>query len=115
MRAVGVLHPTDGIPIPADTVNTLLIANSSGQAMDWPTSTQIVRLTGWTTAGASMNFMANLYSTACSAPASGSSASSTGTNHPVSGVGSFQVPGASTGFSVAALTSGYIMVECWKR
>jgi hypothetical protein len=115
MRNTGIMHPTDGVPVPPDTVNTLLVAGSSGQAMDWPTNTQFVRISGFSTAGVSLNFMANLYSTACSAPASGSSASSTGVNHPIMGSASFQIPGASTGFSVAALTSGYILVECWKK
>jgi len=115
MRAYGVLHPTDLVPLPPDTVNTLLIAGSSGQAMDWPANTQIARLSGVTTAGAALNFMANLFSTACSAPSSGSSASSSGVNHPVMGSATFQIPGGSTGFSVAALTSGYVMVECWRK
>lgn len=115
MRAYGTLHPTDLIPTPPDTVNTLLIAGSSGQAMDWPTGTQIARLSAVSTVGASLNFMVNMFSTACAAPASGSSASSTGTNHPVMGSGTFQVPGGSTGFSVAALSSGYVMVECWRK
>jgi hypothetical protein len=118
MRPVGVLHPTDGIPVPADTVNTLLIANSSGQALDWPTNTQIVRLSGWTTAGASLNFMVNMFSTQCAVPASGSSsatAASSGVNIPVNAVGSFQVPGVSTGYSIASLSCGYIMAECWRK
>lgn len=34
MISIGVLHPTDYVPKPPDTVQTLLIAGSSGQAMD---------------------------------------------------------------------------------
>jgi hypothetical protein len=118
MRSISMLHPNDGIPVPPDTVCTLLIAGSSGQAMDWPSGSNIIRATGVTTVGAALNFMVNLFSTQCAAPASGSSAAtaaSSGVNHPVNGSGMFQVPGASTGFSVAALSSGYIMIECWKR
>lgn len=115
MRSASILHPTDGIPVPPDTVNTMLIASSSGQAMDWPTGTQMARLSGMSTAGAAMNFFVNLYSTACAVPTTGSSVSSTGVVHPVMGSASFQIPGASTGFSVAALSSGYVMVECWKK
>lgn len=115
MRPSGILHPTDGIPLPPDTVSTLLIANSSGQAIDWPAGVGIARLSGQTTAGGTLNFFANLYSTACAVPSTGSSASSSGVNHPIMGSASFQVPGNSTGFSVASLSSGYVMVECWKK
>lgn len=114
-RGTGFLHANDGIPLPADTVCTFLIAGSSGQAMDWPEGTAIVRLSGMSTVGASLNFMVNMFSTACSVPSSGSSNSSTGTNHPVMGSGYFQKPSGSTGFSVAALSSGYVIAECWKR
>jgi hypothetical protein len=113
MRPIGTLHPTEGVPLPPDTVYTLLIAGSSGQAVDWPTNTQIVRLSGVTTAGAALNFVANLFSTAAAAPSSGLS---TGTpSHPVNGTLMFQIPGGSTGFSVAALSSGYVFAECWHR
>jgi hypothetical protein len=115
MRPIGTLHPTEGVPLPPDTVYTLLIAGSSGQAVDWPTNTQIVRLSGVTTSGAALNFVANLFSTAAAAPSSGLSTSSTAANHPVSGALMFQVPGGSTGFSVAALSSGYVFAECWRR
>lgn len=115
MRAYGARNPTDLIPAPPDTVNTLLIAGSSGQAMDWPADTDIARLTGISTAGATINFMVNLFSTMAAIPSSGSSAASTGVNHTVMGSGMFQIPGGSTGFSVAALSSGYIGVECWKK
>ena len=127
MRAHGSLHPTDLIPVPPDTVMTFLMTGgSSAQASDWATSTgavadaaaadvNIVRLTGMTTAGAQFNFMANLFSSGAAVAASGTSISSSGTNHPVLGQATFQVPGGSTGFSVAALTSGNIMVEMWKK
>jgi hypothetical protein len=107
-------------PPPPDLVTTLLIAASSGQSMDWPSgSTQdgrVVRLTGQSTVGAAINFYVNLESTKAAAPSSGNSTlGTTGFVHPVMGSGFFQVPGASTGFSVAGLTSGYITVEYWKR
>lgn len=129
MRAYGALSPIDQIPLPPDTVQTLLIAASSGQAMDWANSTigssdvraHLVRFTGFTTAGAQMNFMANLVSTHAGAPSSGTSITtgtsggSTGNSIPVLGQGTFQIPPWSTGFSVAALSSGYVMVEVWKK
>lgn len=115
MRPYGARSPTELIPVPPDTVNTLLIAGSSGQSMDWPAGAQIVRLTGQSTTGASMNFWVNLFSTAATVPATGSSVSSSGVNHTVMTSHTFQVPGGSTGFSVAALSSGYISVECWRK
>lgn len=127
-RAIGLQHPNELLmPQPPDSVQTLLIASSSGQAMDWMSTGStaaanadaagitIVRFTGMSTAGALLNFLVNLFSTACAAPSSGSSNSSTGTNHPVLGSGLFQVPSGSTGFSVAALSSGYVMMEGWRR
>lgn len=115
MRSIGSLHPSEGIPVPPDTVVTLLIAGSSGQAADWPSGTQMVRFTGVSTAGAQLNFNVNLFSTKAAAPSSGTSTEgTTGFQYPVLGRAEFQLP-SSTGFSVAALSSGYVMVECWKR
>lgn len=126
MRRLATLHPQENIPAPPDTVQTLLIAGSSGQALDWATSTgavanaatadvNIVRFSGFSTAGQTINFMVNLFSTAALVPSSGTSISSTGTNHPVMGQGTFQIPGGSTGWSVASLTSGYVIAEQWAR
>ncbi len=118
MRSISMMHPTEGLPVPPDTVTTLLIAGSSGQAMDWPAGTAggIVRFSGVSTAGASLNFEVNLESTKAAAPSSGTSTQgTTGFGHTVMGQGAFQVPGGSTGFSVAALSSGYVKLEHWKR
>lgn len=119
MRGIGVMHPTDGLPTPPDTVLTLLIAGSSGQAMDWPAGSSvglIARLSGQSTAGAQMNFEANLESTKAAAPSSGTSTiGTTGFGYTIMGQGTFQVPGASTGFSVASLSSGYVKIELWKK
>ena len=129
MRQISVLHPTDFIPSPADYVQTLLIAGSSGQAFDWPGSSQtlpnsedphIVRFTGQSTAGVMMVFSANLQSTGCSVPTTangtgGLTTASSLSHALVIGQGSFQVPGNSTGGSVAALTSGYISIEMWRK
>lgn len=119
MRSIGYLHPTDGIGAPADNVQTLLIAATSGQAIDWPTGSSvgtIARFTGLTTAGAQLNFYLNLESTKAAAPSSGNSTiGTTGFVHPVLGSGMFQIPGGSTGWSVAALSSGYVTAELWKK
>ena len=127
MRKISSLHPTDQIPVPPDTVITLLLTGgSSAQAMDWATSTGavanaatasvgIVRVTPLTTAGAAAHCFLNLYSTAAAVASSGTSISSSGVNHPVLNPSAFQVSGASTGFSVAAYTSGVVMIEAWSK
>lgn len=134
MRTYGALNPLGTIPLPPDTVQTLLIAGSSGQAQDWPTASgglstvgsanekcHLVMFTGISTAGAALNFMVNLISTHAGVPSSGTSvttgttAGSTGNNIPVNGEAIFQIPGWSTGWSVAALSSGYVMAQIWRK
>lgn len=127
MRQYGTLSANEIASVPPDTVQTLLIAASSGQALDWLSSgstaftnaaqgyVNIVRISGFTTAGAVMNFIVDLFSTAASAPSSGSSFSSTSSRSVVMGSRVFEIPGGSTGWSVAALSSGYIICEQWRR
>lgn len=119
MRSYATHRPTADAPAPPDTVNTLLIEGSSGQAMDWPANSSIggiVRFSGVSTAGATLNFMVNLFSTHAAAPSSAASTQgTTGFGFSVMGDRTFQLPGESTGFSVAALSSGYVMVEVWKK
>lgn len=123
MRPIGSLHPTDQITAPPDSVITLSVENSSGQASSWFGSTtnagaagvHIARLTGVTSGGAQLNFHVNLFTTHAAVPSAGTSTQgSTGFQHPVLGRESFLIPGGSTGFSVASLSSGHIMVEGWK-
>ena len=130
MRAFGTMHPTDGdVPLPADTVVTVLLTGgSSAQASDWLSSGStalanagvagigIARLTGMTTAGSAFFFSANLKSTSAAVPASGTSIASSGVNLPIAtGPRLFQVPADSTGWSVAAFTSGYVVMEQWRK
>lgn len=126
MRAYGALSPIDQIPLPPDTVQTLLIAGSSGQAMDWAGSTvgssavaaHLARFSGVSTVGALLNFWINLNSTRAAAPSSGLSTGSTAgalPDIPVQGSRIVQIPPGSTGFSVAGLSSGYINVEVWRK
>lgn len=130
MRTYGALSPIDQIEMPPDSVQTLLIAAGTPQALDWPPATgltaaeygaQLVRFSGWSTAGAAINFMVNLVSTHAGAPSSGTSvttgtsAGSTGNNLPVNGSRTLQIPSWSTGWSAALLSSGYIMAEVWRK
>lgn len=133
MRTYAALNPIDKIPQPPDVVQTLLLAASAGQALDWPNSTggaasaassagaQLVRYSGMTTANLPLHFMVNLVSTHAAVPSSGTSATtgttagSTGNSIPVLGSREFQIPTWSTGWSAAALTSGYVFAEIWRK
>lgn len=132
MRAYGALSPTDGIPFPPDSVQTMfLTGGSSGQAMDWPggaanagaAGANLVRFSAMTSAGAEFGAMVNLQSTLANVPTSGSSVTtsttqgSTGNSYPIFGMWGkmFQVPGYSTGWSAAAFTSGYVIAEIWHK
>ena len=128
-RKIGTMHPTDGPALVPDQVTTFLMTGgSSAQAADWTTSTggaaadaaeagvHIVRLTGMTSAGAAFGFNANLKSTSATVPASGTSIASSGVNQPVvGGPVTVQIPGDSTGFSFAAFTSGYVIMEQYAK
>lgn len=126
MRAYGARSPIDQIPLPPDSVQTLLIAASSGQAMDWVNSTvgssavgaQLVRFSGQSTLGAQLNFYVSLNSTKAAAPSSGTSTGSTDGSLPsisVMGERTLQIPPGSTGFSVAGLAAGYVHAEVWRK
>ena len=117
MRKIGVLHPTDQIPIPADTVAVFLTTASSGQGADWVQSPQIARFTGQSTAGAPVVFQVSLDSTRATGSVSSYSASGTSGigGYMVAGQGAFQIPGGSTGYSVACVVPAYIQVETWAK
>jgi hypothetical protein len=115
MRAYGALHPTDQVPLPPDTVTTVLLTGgSSAQAFDMPTDAQMCRITPMTTAGGAFIVFANLTTTGAHVPTSGTTTGSS-VSHPVSQASMFQIPGGSTGMSLAAITSGYGFVEFWRK
>lgn len=129
-RTINTMHPTDNVPMPADSnIVFLMTGGSSAQAADWNTSTgavanagtagiHLVRVSGCTTAGAAFLFTFNCMSTAAAVPTSGYTVSATtrGIDTLIAtGPSAFQIPGTSTGFSVAAVTSGNIMIEMWRK
>lgn len=126
-RTFGALNPQDLISTPPDTVQTLALAANTGQALDWfstagsavanagTAATHIVRVTPVSTGSVPMALTVNLYSTGAVVPTSGTSVQSSGISHPVTQPTLFQIPGNSTGWSAIALTSGYVMVEQWRR
>lgn len=128
-RKIGMLHPTDGIPLVPDTVSTFnMTGGSSTQVSDWATSTGVVgtaalagvgvvRVTGISSAGIGYPIAINLASTNAGVPTSGTSVSS-GAGVTIQQDGRprfYQVPGDSTGFSVFAPSSGSIVVEQWGK
>lgn len=128
MRATGVMHPTDGPYVPPDTVTTLLLTGgSSAQAQDWLSSgstalanastgfIHIIKLTGMTTAGGAFAFNFQGFSTQAAVPSSGLFFGSTGIGVPITQPTYFQIPGGSTGWSVAAWSSGLVIMEQWRK
>lgn len=122
MRYFGNRYVVPIIPEPPDTIQAILLAANTGQAMDWAgaataaaASAHLVRLTGISTAGLSMNFYASLETTRAAIPTSGQSTVGTSFPMPILGQSSYQIPGGSTGFSVIAPSSGWVIVEMWKK
>lgn len=120
MRPLGSLHPTELIPVPADTVIRTVLTAATGQAYDYPSGAQIMRLTGLSSAGGSYSFYLNALSTgAVSATtvdsSAQSSAASSGLNYMITSGQFFQIPGGSTGFSLVSPTSGCVTVEFWRK
>jgi hypothetical protein len=131
MRAYGALSPIDQISLPPDTVHTILLAGGTAQSRDWESSASsagaaavgahLVRFSGISTAGVTLNFHANMISTHVVLPTSGTSittgttAGSTGNSLPVLGERTLQIPSWSTGWSVIARSSGYVLAEIWRK
>ncbi len=114
MRVYGI-NPTEGIEVPPDTTITLILAANTAQAIDYQDNTHIMRLTGMSTANAQLCFYSNLNSTGAVVPSSGATTASSAINQPVIGTRVFQIPNDSTGYSLVAQTSGYVVAECWRK
>lgn len=127
MRAIGLMHPTDETVTPPDTVTAILLAAAVAQAMDMPTGAKMVIITGVSSGNSTVALAqgiplyVNMFSSAAAIPSSGTtsatntSAGSTGVSFPVLGQRRIQVPGASTGFSVIAPSSGWALFEWWGK
>jgi hypothetical protein len=107
--------------MPADTVATAVLAANTGQAFDWPSGANVMRLSGATTAGAAYSFAVNFHSTSATWPSTSMAATTatTSINHVIHGNDSqfYQLgsTATSTGFSLVSPTSGIVTVEFWKR
>ena len=116
MIGFGSAHPLEGIEKAPDTVVNFALAAATAQAADWPTGTQMVRLSGLSSANTPLHFYANTHSTAATLPVGGTTATTASTLRQLAVIGSryLQIStGISTGFSIYAQTSGYFVAECW--
>lgn len=113
------------VPSTPDTVGAAVLAAGTGEAYDYPSNTDLVRIsvasTELTTLGASYQYAAafNPSSTAATWPTTdqaGTTASS-GLNIIVTSAFPkiFQVPRNSTGFSLVSPIAGRVSMEYWKR
>lgn len=113
MIAYGALSPTDGIPKPADTIATRILAAGTAQAIDVSTAAKLLRVSGMSTGGVAQGFFVNIGTTRAAIPTSGSATGTTAVNHPVHGSRMFQIPGGTTGISVIADIAGRYQAEFW--
>lgn len=110
---------TPHTPVIPDVVLSLQMTANSGQAFDYPSGCDLVRVTvGSSVAGQGVVFF-NPASTGAvlpTTPATATTATS-GHNIPITpGEGRmFQIPGVTTGFSLIAPTSVQACVEFWSR
>ena len=112
MRYYGARSPTELIPVPPDTIGVAIITTAGAVvAQDWPDGAHIV------TFGATMSFYANLGTTAANIPSTNSSGTtaSSGLNEYVPPGLTYQIPGASTGYSLTSPTSGVITLSFWSK
>lgn len=114
MRSLGILHPNSA-PVPPDSVTTLVstAANKVIKA-DYPSGAAFARVS------AQVGCFINYESTKANVPGASMTASTKSTTHqeylPAGGVREFQIPGSSTGFSVAVPSaSGAITFAFWKK
>ncbi len=116
MRNNGLMHPTDGIPLPPDTMSALVLTGGTASTLDVPSGATHVRLVGQSTANAALNFFVNFASTAAVVP-SASFGATTGTSSMSQGVNGTITQRLLSGIAalgVVAQTSGIVTAEWWK-
>lgn len=117
MRYSGLAHPQEQIPVLPDTALALLLTAATAQAWDYPTGTDIIRITAASTLAVPLVF--NPSSTFAAVLTTGGSISSSvgGQNIVISPGDSrmYQRPRGSTGFSLISASSVQVGVEFWSR
>jgi hypothetical protein len=116
MKGIGSAHPLEGVETPPDTVVNFALAAATAQAADWPSGTQVLRVSGISSANSALCFYINPRTTAAALPVNGTTATTATTLQQLAIIGEryMQVPASSTGFSLYASSSGYAVIECWK-
>lgn len=119
MRYFGTLE-VPAIPVIPDTALSLLLTAASAQAFDYPTGTDLFRISAASTAaGVSGPVAFNPSSTAAAVPTtSGAISSSAGGQNILLSAGDarmYQRPRGSTGFSLISPSSMSVSVEFWSR
>ena len=122
MKTYATSHPTEAGPAPTDAIAFLVLSAGTAQAVDYPSGTEIVRLSGMTTAGAVLGFVVNINTSGAAlgssvVPSSGVTTATSQQNVicPAGWSLTYQLPGGSTGFSVVAGAAGYVSAEFWGR
>lgn len=119
MRYFGTLG-VPSIPVLPDSVLSLLLTAATAQAFDYPTGSDMLRITaGCTAPGGAASVFFNPSSTAAVLPTTAGviTTATSGHNIPITPGDSrmFQRPRASTGFALICGTSLSIAVEFWSR
>jgi hypothetical protein len=110
MRTIGLMHPTDLIPVPPDTVGTAVISSASAVvALDYPDDAHLVRF------GSTAGFWLDMESTSVAIPTASSKGTTAARNEYVESGMYYQIPGDSTGLSITAATSGVVSLSYWRR
>lgn len=113
MKGLGAVRQPDELYNPPDHMITLGVSTVS-TAQDLPEGTGIIRLTGLTTADATLNFYVNIGTTLAAVPSTGASTGSTAISHPVQGQAMFRCPGSTEISIICRDSSGFVHVECWQ-
>lgn len=120
MRPIGSMHPTDGVPVFADTVASV-IGSTAGKvvAQDWYSSTTPSSRPHIVTITANVACYFNDGSTKVTAPSTDSAGTteSSGRNLyiPANTPRTYQVLGDSTGYSMQFPTSGIAVLEFFRK
>lgn len=117
MRYFGTLEVPQ-VPVLPDTTLNLLLTAATGQAFDYPTGTDLLRISnGSTFAAGAVVFNPSSTSAAVASTAGVISSSVAGQNIliPAGESRLYQRPRSSTGFSVIAPSSHAMSVEFWSR
>lgn len=116
MRNIGLMHPTDEIPLPPDTMSAVVLSGGVASTLAVPSGATHVRLVGQSTANGSLNYFVNFASTAAVVPGA-SFGATTGTSSMSQGVNGTvmqRLLGGVAALGLVAQTSGIVTAEWWK-